>query len=149
MSYGWVKEFCDGNFEYGWDEDVKNKKASWTRGALYGIKRVYLYTKHGGFVLDAGEGEYLQVDGLSAAFPGTSATMLATFVNRRIAKRIRDEDVGKRLYRHKHNDCAWYTMEFTDKEIGAPIKDKVAGRWLVIEVDMKTGEPLCQIRDKV
>jgi len=150
MSYGWIKEFYDGSFEHGWDTEVSKKRASWSRGVLDGIRRVYLHTCHGSFTLDAGAGEYHQVDSLSATFKGADVTTPSTFINRRIAKKINERDVWKQLYKQENEDGSiWYVMKFSDKDVGAPIKPSVVNRWLVLEVDMKTGEAVCQIRNEV
>lgn len=150
---GWAKIFNDGSVECGRDKDVAAHKSSWSRGRLDGIVSVVLLnTPKASYTLNAGEGEYTQVDCLSATFSGINNTVPAEFINRRIAKKLNGDDVGKRLrmdQRTDDDDGMIYTFELSKDVDGALIRQQVEDRWLVVEVDMETGKPLCQIRDTV
>lgn len=54
---GWVKYFCDGTVEYGYDQDVDLGRSSWTRGKQDKMCAVALKAGSAMVFLTAGEGE--------------------------------------------------------------------------------------------
>ena len=130
---GWVKKFTDGNTEVGSDYDVKNKKASWSRGRLSHITSVELHHNDSLIIIE-GTGEFWQSDDLEARMMVNHSYNLVT---RRIQKRIETTDnwllidsIGR--YRH---------YRFLSHIIGVTggyrrRLDGLSGKWFTVEMDV-------------
>lgn len=136
MQNGWVKKFADGSLEVGSDNDVRLKKASWTRGRLENMTGVEL-SYNGYLIILEGTGDFWQSDDMEAIFMGGVGSKV---VKRRIQKKINEWD--RYLFISQTNSHAYFSVESSPRheEFGVTKKLDNAYRnaWLTIELDTGT-----------
>ena len=132
MGY-WVKKFADGGSMTGTDRDVSLGIASWSKSDLDGMVGVEL--EHNGFILSiSGAGEYWQSDTYEVLFPDSRSAL----IKRRIEKKIDASDAWARIskkYRFVSLDVGGWVD--SGMEVLA-LPPEWQGRWLVLELDIRT-----------
>lgn len=89
MRNGWVKYFANGKKELGYDQLVKERKASWSKGRLDNMIAVELH-HNGTTIAIEGTGQFWQSDTME-----TDLFSLNTqFVKRTLSKKIHERDTG-------------------------------------------------------
>jgi len=141
MRNGWIKYFTELvdpkttaiTFETGYDEDVKNKTASWSRGRLDNIDKVTLFHEHYKIAI-TGDGNYWQSDTYNAVF-GQQPQL----VKRRIEKQILEDDLFFEVLK-LHNDKTQYLTFLKEKDddfdLLVPIDKFQIGKWLIFELNL-------------
>lgn len=139
---GWVKYFLDSTVEIGTDNDVRLKKASWSRGRLSDMTGAKILFNNKGFLLQ-GIGSYWQSDDLDAKiFDKTSSLAV-----RRLQKQIDKDDMwiyvtmtdtGKKFtVQNARQDP--YSLPPANAQTYAVTKDLV-GKWLTLEYHIESNE---------
>jgi len=132
---GWVKVFTDGKKEYGWDNLVKLRQASWSKGRLDKILLVTLKDKDYQVTIQ-GEGNYWQSDTFEAKiFTKGKRT------NRTIYRQIKANDIYVKFHQ---SDKALYVdfniygdiplkLEWVDKWFALTITEDSKILWNIVE----------------
>ncbi len=92
----WIKLFKDGSSEHGSDLNIKEGKASWSRGLLDNIKSVQLFDKTYCCVLDIPNTEWYQYDRYLAML-GNVGKNMSSRTARIIQAKITPEHIYKTL----------------------------------------------------
>ena len=141
MSY-WVKHFADSTHEVGKDDDIRQGKASWSRGRLKGITAATL--GYSGAVVVVPGTNIWQKDKYGAAF-----NLPPSRISRSLGVMIQEQDVGKNLFlRQMGNDV--YHIKITDQAvIGTPtvVEPEHVGQWAVVTIQ-RNGNPKFTIEDR-
>jgi hypothetical protein len=128
---GWTKYFTDGTKEEGSDEDVRDRKASWSKGRLQDICCLETWHQDVGLSIK-GTGSFWQSDDWEVIFLQSTPSIIL----RRIEKQIHETD--KCIIIEKSNSPLRVSVEFKDsfEAGGIPLEDK-QGQWFVIELDLE------------
>ncbi len=127
MNYGWVKHFADGTKEFGSDQAVRMKRASWSQGRLTGMigaevihgnKRIAIFTP----------GEFWQSDDYDVRiFESTPSLAI-----RRLQYKIQPEDSLR---------AEWLENSLVLRPgIGFYALPEKVGKWMTLELNIETGE---------
>jgi len=92
----WVKLFKDGSSEHGSDLDIKEGKASWSRGLLDNIVSVHLSDKMYCCALNVPNTEWYQYDRYMATL-GAVGNNMSSRTARVIQAKVQPEHVGKKI----------------------------------------------------
>lgn len=138
----WTKHYFDGSTYTGSDEAIIKGEASWTRSRNSHIIAVDL--SHKNFFLSIyGPGEYWQSDTYESRLMENGAKL----VKRRIERKIEPNDMyfgyatpelGKAFIRFDNKDPRGTIIKIPSSKIG---------KWLILELDIETGEISQYIRD--
>jgi hypothetical protein len=94
---GWVKILVDGTVEEGWDELVRERKASWTKGNQDEIVGVELHVKGAcPFEFIAGHGQWWQSDKYESSML-LGRPQKATLKERRVFYKLEERHIGHML----------------------------------------------------
>jgi len=148
---GYIKVFdkAKGDIETIFDADVINKKSSWRHGRFVGLKAVVLH--HGladgrrvSILVDGDEGEWWTSDTLISRYR-SNTTSDVTFLERRIQKRLKNEDVGRTIcVAERPKDT--YRVVLVDsptRSSGQKIKmisPRDIGKWLCVTLVLRNEE---------
>lgn len=143
---GWIKRFFHGTIEIGKDEDVRHKKASWSKGRLQGIKSVELHHKGIQLTIE-GAGEYWQSDDYEVDFGMNIPILIA----RRIQKKVQPEDRFVCIF---SDDRSLYVRFLSANRLNGsrkpifPIDSNNIGKWITLEYNLETGNKSLSYEEK-
>jgi hypothetical protein len=146
MGY-WLKSFEDGEIIQGTDKDIDAKVVSWSQGRLDGMNGVDIH--HNDICLGlVGKGKYWQSDTIEVIFPFE----LNHIIKRRIEKQINSDDTWFSVYRKENNMIISFgtisdTIRYTSPDIITFCQKENVGKWLVLEMDVRTCELKYYISD--
>jgi len=144
---GWIKLFADGTKEIGSDELVQKGLASWSKGRLVNMVGVELHHDDRIVILE-GTGKFWQSDDYMARMSQNGTSDLVT---RRIQKLIYDDDAWM-LIDHVNQFSRYKIVNRITHGINGFIsKRKILsqmGKWLTIEMDVKTGRTIFRFSDR-
>jgi hypothetical protein len=138
---GWVKFFTDGTTEQGFDDLVKTKQASWSKGRLEDITQVLIVHDETHITL-RGVGKFWQTDTLEARLLVDEGII----VQRTIYKKIQETD----LFLTIHNSLPQLLdIKIDNKESPNCIRifPRWIGKWVIAEIDVATGMTSWRIGD--
>lgn len=126
MGNGWVKYFADGKKEFGYDQLVREKKASWSKGRLDNMTAVELH-HNGTTIAIEGTGQFWQSDTLE-----TSLFSLNTqFVKRTLSKKIHERDTG---FTVNNGIVKFFALRTSEDNIFFTIEEDI-GKTFVLEIE--------------
>jgi hypothetical protein len=101
-SGGWIKRLYDNQEEYGFDDLIKSKKASWSKGKQSNIESVILFNKNSciRYRLSVPNTEWYQFDRFCNIF-NSSGDPIIKRMARVVQAKIQVEHIAMNLKKHK------------------------------------------------
>lgn len=147
MENGWVKYFGSGNPEYGTDQHIRSRLASWSRGRLQGMVAAELYHHEQCVIRINGAGVYHQSDDFEASIYQSTPIHTA----RRLQFKIRQQDkfVVGNLSRNKINAfLVGDEVCFSHRQYSLICSlHGLADQWLTTEYSIKDDEVLLYVSE--
>lgn len=125
---GWTKFFTDGSIEIGTDQDVKDKKSSWSKGRLTNMSGCQINHDDATISL-VGNGEFWQSDDFEVNF----LESIPTCVTRRLQKKIDSTDKSIIVYKATNSKKLKVIFKDTLEPFAIDLSSKT-GQWLIVEL---------------
>jgi len=145
--YGWIKHFTDGTKEVGTDDNIRQKKASWTKGRLQNMLGAEVHAGNVQLVI-MGAGEYWQ----SNDYDVDVFQKVPTMVIRRLQHKIID-GVKYGVWRigihiisvaplHYMTECDLVPIEIIDMN-----SSESTDKWITLEYDIQSNNFSWRLED--
>lgn len=128
----WIKYFANGAREFGTDQDIEKRVASWSRGNLKDIISTELL--HSGSLLRiSGPGTYWQSD----TYEAISTSYKSTLVARRIERQILPTDAFFRVIETNNSISVYFNHNLDQSGKFIPVKPEWHCKWLILEYNVR------------